>query len=128
MSSSIIQVFVSNAGPDCRVAERLADDLSAAGKNVTVELDHLKIGDDIIRLMNEAILTANFIIIVHSQHSAHAINQTAEVNAAIWNELNQCGAVCLIVRLDDTDIPPLLGSKLFVELDQENIETASAPN
>ena len=123
MSDSIIQVFISHAGPDWRQAKRLAADLRAAGNNITVDLDDLKIGDDVVHFMNDAIQTADFVIILHSQHTAHAINQTAELNAAIWNELNQSGAVCLNVCLDDTELPPLLGTKLFVKLDHGNEES-----
>ena len=122
MNSSLTKVFISHAGPDWRMADRLADDLRAAGNHITVDVDDLKVGEDVIQFMNDGISTADFIIILHSQHTAHAINQTVEVSAAIWNEKNQSGATCLIVRLDGTELPPLLGPKIFVELGKDTEE------
>ena len=93
MIDSLTRVFVSHAGPDWRVAERLARDLRAAGNYITVDLDDLKVGKDVVQFMNDAISMADFTVILHSQHTARALIQTTEVNAAIWNEQTQSGAV-----------------------------------
>ena len=123
MTSSLIRVFISHAGRDWRIAERLAEDLRAAGNHITVDLDNLSAGDDVVQFMNDGIVEADFILILHSQHTVDAIIQTAEMNAAIWNQINQSGAVCMAVRLDNTPLPPLLGTKKFVEIKEENEES-----
>lgn len=123
MTSSLTRVFVSHAGSDWRVAQRLADDLRAVGNHITVDIDDLNVGDDVVQFMNDGIADADFILILHSQHTAAAINQTAEMNAAIWNEINQSGAVCMVVRLDDAPLPPLFGPKIFGEIEPENEES-----
>ena len=123
MASPLTRVFISHAGPDWRVAERLGEDLKAAGNHITVDLDNLGLGDDVVQFMNDGIADADFILIIHSRHTSEAINQIAEVNAAVWNQINQSGAVCIIVRLDDASLPPLLGPKLFVDLNPESEES-----
>lgn len=120
MTSSLTRVFISHAGSDWRMARRLADDLRALGNHITVDLDDLSIGDDVVQFMNEGITDADFILILYSRYTSDAINQTAELNAAIWNEINQAGAVCLVVRLDDEPLPPLLGPKLFGQIEVGN--------
>ena len=118
MDSSLTRVFVSHAGPDYRIAQRLADDLRTYGHHITVDVDDLRVGDDVIRFMNEGIADADFILILHSKHTVEAINQGVEMDAAIWNEINQHGGQCIVVRLDDTPLPPLLGSKIFVLIEE----------
>ncbi len=120
MTSSLTKIFLSHAGPDWRIAKRLADDLRTVGNHITVDVDDLSVGKDVVQFMNEAIAEADFILILHSQHTADAINQTAEMNAAIWNEINQSGAVCMVIRLDKTPLPPLAGVKKYVEMEEEN--------
>ena len=123
MTSSLTRVFISHAGPDWRIAKRLAEDLRAVGNHITVDVDDLSVGEDVVRFMNDGIAEADFIVILHSQYTADAINQTTEMNAAIWNEINQSGAVCMVVRLDETQLPPLVGPKKFVEIEEENEES-----
>ena len=126
MESSLTRVFISHAGPDWRIAKRLADDLRASGNHITVDVDDLSVGDDVVRFMNDGIADADFMLILHSQHTEEALNQPAEIWAAIWNEINQSGAVCMVVRLDDSPLPPLLGPKKFVQIVEENEESYAA--
>ena len=120
MTSSLTQVFISHAGPDWRMAKRLTSDLRALGNHITVDMDDLSLGDDVVQFMNDGITEATFILILYSRHTAAAINQMVEMNAAVWNEINQSGAVCMVVRLDDSPLLPLLGPKKFCEIEREN--------
>ena len=123
MDSSLTRVFVSHAGPDWRIAQRIADDLRALGNYITVDVDNLSVGDDVVQFMNDGIADADFILILHSQHTVDAINQAAEINAAIWSETNQNGAVCIVIRLDNTPLPPLVGPKKYVAIQEGNEES-----
>jgi hypothetical protein len=67
--------------------------------------------------MNEGIADAHTVIILHSRHTPDANWQTLEINAAAWNEVAQDGGACIVVRLDDTPIPPVLGPKVYGKLD-----------
>ena len=78
-----------------------------------VDTYDLSLGDDAIAFMNEAIADAAIVIILYSKHSQSAKWQNLEINAAVWNEVAQDGGKCIVVRLDNTKLPPLLGPKVY---------------
>lgn len=47
----------------------------------------------------------------YSKHTPEAKWQKLEINSAVWNEIEQEGGQCIVLRLDDTDIPPVLGPR-----------------
>lgn len=113
-------IFVSHAGADSEVANRLASDLKNAGHDTKIDTKELHLGDDSIDFMNQGIADAHTIIILYSKHTPKANWQKLEINAALWNELAQSGGTCIVVRLDDTAVPPLLGPKVYGTLETTN--------
>jgi len=109
-------IFVSHAGPDRVLANQLAADLRDAGHETKVDTRELKLGDDSIDFMNEAIADAHTVIVLYSQHTPNARWQKLEINASVWNEVAQDGGTCIVVKLDDTAVPPLLGPKVYGKL------------
>ena len=109
--------FVSHAGEDKAVASRLAEHLRNTGLDVIVDTHELGLGDDSIEFMNESIAGAGVVIILYSKHTEAARWQKFEINAAVWNEVEQDGGVCVVVRLDDAPLPPGLGPKVYGQLD-----------
>lgn len=109
-------IFVSHAGADREVAEKLAADLRDAGHETKVDTHELKLGDDSIDFMNDAIKDAHTVIILYSEHTSKARWQKLEINAALWNEVAQDGGTCIVVKLDESPVPPLLGPKLYGKL------------
>ncbi|PYP92689.1 MAG: hypothetical protein DMG65_03290 [Candidatus Angelobacter sp. Gp1-AA117] len=113
----MINIFISHARADAAVAERLARDLKNAGHETKIDTQQLRLGDNTIEFMNQGIAQADVILILHSQHTQKTIWQRNEADAALWNEIAQKGGKCIIIRLDDTPIPPLLGLKVYGKLD-----------
>ena len=109
-------IFVSHAGPDRDVADKLAADLRDAGHEIKVDTHELKLGDSSIDFMNSAIADAHTVIILYSEHTKEARWQKLEIDAAVWNEVAQDGGTCIVVKLDDSQVPPLLGPKLYGKL------------
>ena len=109
-------IFVSHAGADRGVADKLAADLRDAGHETKVDTHELNLGNDSIDFMNEAIADAHTVIILYSKHTIDARWQNLEINAAVWNEVAQDGGTCIVVKLDDSQLPPLLGPKLYGKL------------
>ena len=109
-------IFVSHAGADRDIASKLAADLRDAGHETKVDTHELKLGDDSIEFMNEAIANAHTVIILYSKHTLNARWQKSEIAAAFWNQVAQDGGTCIVVRLDDSRLPPLLGPKVYREL------------
>ena len=113
----ITHILVSHATPDATAAETVADHLRDAGHETKVDTYNLTLGDDTIAFMNTAIADAAVVIILYSKHSRSAKWQNLEINAAVWNEVAQDGGKCIVVRLDDTKLPPLLGPKVYGRFD-----------
>jgi len=114
------KIFVSHAGRDASIADKLAEDLKNAGNEVFIDLRELELGDDSIEFMNAAIQDSHVIIILFSKHTKEAKWQCLEINAAVWNENAQSGGTCIVLKLDDSKIPPLLGPKVYGKLDIDN--------
>jgi len=112
----MFRIFISHAGADTAIARRLSDDLRNTGHDVTVDLYNLKIGDNVIDFMNAALL-AHLIIILYSQHTKHTVWQKLEVDAAIWQEAQTKACKVVLLRLDKTEVPPLLGTKVYADFD-----------
>jgi len=113
-------IFISHAGQDAELANRLAEHLRNAGHDTCVDTKDLGMGDNAISFMNESIAEAHTVIILFSKHSAGAAWQKLEMDAAVWNEVAQDGGGCIVVRLDDTQIPPLLGPKVYGTLQPDD--------
>ena len=109
-------VFISHAGLDTAIAQKLFEDLRNVGHDVCIDLRELKLGDDTIQFMNDAISKAHTVVIIFSHNTPKAIWQQKEINAAIWNETAQQGGKVIALTLDETELPPLLGSKRFGSL------------
>src|SRR6266404_2189455 len=106
-------IFISHAGADAEIAKRLENDLRNAGHETKVDTRELRLGDDAIKFINDGIAEAHTVIILYSRHTPNANWQKLEINSAVWNEVAQSGGVCVVVRLDDTPIPPVLGRKVY---------------
>lgn len=116
-------IFVSHAGPDKEAAALLVEHLRNAGHATRVDLFDLSLGDDSIAFMNQGIAEAHTVIILFSVHSASAKWQQLEINSAVWSEVERTGGRCIVVRLDDTPVPPILGPKVYGRWDTSNAAT-----
>lgn len=116
------KIFISHASEDSGLASRLCKDLRNAGQEVFIDLEELKLGSDFITFMNSALSEAEAVVFLHSAHTDDAVWQKRELNAAIWQEANQDGAQLIVLRLDESPLPPLLGPKLYAHLREENYQ------
>jgi len=113
-------IFISHARQDVDIANKLATHLRDAGHDIMVDTHDLNLGANLIAFINESIANAYMIIILFSKHTPNAKWQMLEINSALWNEFEQSGAQCIVVRLDNISIPPLLGPKVYGNLDPGN--------
>jgi hypothetical protein len=113
-------IFISHAGADAEIANRLASDLRNAGHETKIDTKELRLGDDTIEFINNGISQAHSIIILYSKHTANAKWQKLEINSAVWNETAQDGGTCIVLKLDDSEIPPILGPKIYGTLNMRD--------
>ena len=117
---SIKRVFVSHAGPDAGIATTLVEHLRNAGQDARIDTRDLALGDNAIEFMNNEIAAADAVILLFSKHTADARWQKREIAAAVWSEVDAAGGQCIVVRLDDTPIPPILGPTVYGRLKPED--------
>ena len=117
---SITHIYISHAGEDAAIAAQLAQHLRNAGHETKVDTYDLSLGDNAITFMSDGIANAHTVVILFSQHSASAKWQKLEIDSAVWNEVAQSGGRCIVVRLDGTDVPPVLGPKVYGKLDPKD--------
>ncbi len=75
--------------------------------------------------MNEGISQAHTIIIIYSKHTDDARWQTAEVDATTWYGTIHQGVTIIVLNLDDTELPPLLGPKRYASISNESEYTSA---
>lgn len=112
-------IFISHAGEDSAIAERFYNDLKNAGHEARIDKCELKLGKNSIRFMNDGIAQAQAVVILFSKNTPSASWQNIEIEGAIWNEIQQGGATCMVILLDKTLLPPLLGPKVFATLESK---------
>jgi len=112
----IKRVFVSHAAPDAAIATDLTEHLRNAGHDAKVDTLDLALGDNAIQFMSEGIADAAAVIILFSKHTATAKWQQFEIDATVWNHVAADGGQWIVVRLDDTPIPAILGPKVYGRL------------
>lgn len=115
-------IFISHAGDDKVIAKTLHDDLRNVGHDVKIDLKELTFGDDTIDFMNEAIANAHTVVILYSKHTQKAKWQRLEINAAVWNQTAQAGGKVIVLKLDETALPPLLGPRLYGSLQESDYQ------
>ena len=119
----ITHIFISHASKDAEIATELAGHLRNADHETKVDTLDLGLGDNVIAFMNKGIANAAAVIILFSKHTPDAEWQKLEIDAAVWNEVAQDGGKCIVVCLDDTELPPILGPKVYGKLMPGNQES-----
>ena len=113
----ITQVYISHAGEDSTIANELAEHFKNAGHDAKIDTLKLALGDNVIEFMNNGIRDAAAVIILFSKHTLTADWQQLEIDAAVWHQVAQNGGRCIVLTLDDTSLPPILGPKKYGCLD-----------
>lgn len=117
---SLKHIFISHSGADAQIASQLAENLRNAGHDTRVDTHDLDLGSNSIAFMNDNIEKAHTVIVLFSKHTKKAKWQMLEIDSAVWNEIAQGGGLTIIVRLDDTKVPPVLGRKVYGKLDKND--------
>src|SRR6266496_6635742 len=108
----MLHIFISHSSADSAIAQKLYDDLKNTGHDIVVDSQILRMGEDFITFMNESLETADIIIFLHSKATKTAKWQRKELTAAICQETHRGDASLVVLRVDDSPLPPLLAPKV----------------
>lgn len=116
------RVFLSFAGNDRVIAERLRHDLRDHGIDAFVDEQDIAWGDNFVLLINEALTQSDYYVLLWSHASVDRPWVNAEWSAAFAHEVRERRSFLFIVRLDTTPLPPLLAPRRYLDALHSNWE------
>lgn len=108
-------VFISHRGADNDLAEKLAEEIRAAGHRVWLDTWELKIGDQLIERIDDGLERADYLVVCYSSQGM-APWMTIEWSSALAAQLNGRGVKVLPVRLSGTRSPAILQGTKYADL------------
>jgi hypothetical protein len=119
------EFFVSYTSADEAWAEWIADQLEAAGHPVVLQAWDFRPGENFVLRMNQALEQAERILAVLSPAYFGSAYATDEWTAAIVRD--KAGRDRLLpVRIAACDLPPLIATRIYIDLADLNEEAAAA--
>lgn len=112
----MIKLFISHAGPDAELANRLYDDLKTHGHDVIVDTHDFAAGSGLLEFMNDSIESADYRLILVSPATEHARFQRAEKDASIVRDITRNENRTTIIRVKDANLGPLESAKRYIPL------------
>lgn len=110
------RVFLSYSSEDESFVERLAGDLANSyGISVWWYHGKIRVGNSIIKEINEHIRNADYIVLILSPHSVTSPWVERELNAAIIQELQVGLSTILPALIADCNIPPLIADRRYAD-------------
>jgi len=111
-----LQVFLSYADVDQKLASKLAEDLRAKEIEVWMTSEQLQIGDSISQKIEEGIISSHWVIVLVSQDSSKSKLLQQEIDLALLSEQERERTFVLPVIYQDTEIPDQLQDKAYADL------------
>lgn len=117
-----MKVFISHAKQDNPVVYRILKIIDDHGIPKWVDLEQLEgIGSSINESINDGISTSNYFLLVWSKDASESEFVKKEYNAATSQDYD-ARLEKIIIKLDDTPLPPLLADKKYHSVNEENLE------
>jgi len=110
------RIFISHAGVDNVLAERVAKRLRTAGFASWYSEWELNPGDSIVDRIQRALNQADVLIVMLSEASVRSRWVAKELNSTLMRQLDGSDVQVIPLRLDDAPIPRLLSDLKWVDL------------
>jgi hypothetical protein len=118
MSSA--SIFLSHNKEDKEFVRRLADDLQRAGVTAWVDEAEIRIGDSIIRKIQEGILGSEYLGVVLSPNSVSSRWVQEELNSVMNLQITGRGKTVLPLLYQPCEIPLFLCDKVYADFTDSN--------
>jgi tetratricopeptide (TPR) repeat protein len=113
-------IFISYNHLDRNFAERLAQDLKAAGLSVWWDEWEIKVGDSIVQKVSDGIEQSAYLAVILSPHSAQAPWVKKELNSALMGQLSaERKIIILPLKIAECEIPILLSEIYWADFTQD---------
>lgn len=118
-----MKVFISHASRDNPIVIRIITKLDGAGIQKWVDIEEInRLDSTINESVNDGLRDSDYFLLVWSKHADASINVKREYNAAISSDYDSRLAK-IIIRLDDTPLPPLLADRFYRKIQEDELET-----
>jgi hypothetical protein len=109
-------IFISHAGADVVVAAEVARLLTSAG--IEVRLDRIEVGPgaSVVQFMESALGVSDYCMLLWSEAARKSPWVTEEWQNAFYRSISECRAFLVVARLENTEVPHLLRSRVWVDL------------
>jgi hypothetical protein len=105
--------FISHSSRDKPFVRQLASDLTAAGVEVWLDEQRIRVGDSIPEKIAQGLAQSDFFLIAVSKNSADSAWVAKELNNALINEVQRRKVHVLPMRLDDAPMPDAIADKKY---------------
>jgi hypothetical protein len=125
-------VFINHSGKDKEIAEEIAIFLVAEDIGVWFDQWEIAAGDSIPGRINQGLANCTHLLVLWSRHSATSNWVQRELYSTISRAIESGAPTVIVVRLDDTAVPPLLADIRYIryhcgsEEDRRNLVFAVA--
>lgn len=108
-------LFLSHSSKDKSFVKTLAKDLLATGHEVWLDEWEIRVGECIVKKVEEGIENSDYVIIVLSNHSVSSTWVGKEWRSKYMEEIVENEVRILPVIIEDCVVPPLLSSKKYAD-------------
>ena len=115
-------VFISYAHEDQAVAQGLAHALLARGSRVWIDVEMIRIGDDLADRIGKAIESVDFLLAIISEESVKSRWCKRELGIAFDAAMKTDRVKVLPLRLGSVSLPPILRGLYSPRVDPANVE------
>ncbi len=109
------RVFLSFAGPDRPVAEKLRGALAERGFGAFVDVSSIDPAENVLLAINRALTESSYFVLLWSRHTGDRPWVDLEWTTALARELNTRRAFLFILRLDESEVPLLLTVRKYLD-------------
>jgi len=110
--------FLSHSSVDKPFVRQLAADLKAAGIDVWLDEQRIRVGESIPEKISQGLAESDFFLLAVSRASVESEWVKKELNGALINEVQRRSVHILPLKLDDAKIPAPISDKKYADFSQ----------
>ncbi|MBB5710187.1 toll/interleukin-1 receptor domain-containing protein [Sphingomonas xinjiangensis] len=107
--------FLSHSSSDKPFVRQLAADLKAAGIDVWLDEQRIRVGESIPERISQGLAESDFFLLAVSKASVDSEWVKKELNGALINEVQRRAVHILPLKLDDTKMPAPISDKKYAD-------------
>lgn len=113
IAANVRVAFISHSSKDKPFVRKLAADLVAAGVNVWIDEQRIRVGDSIPERVAQGVAESDFFLVLISKNSVDSAWVKKELNQALVHEIEKRRVRVMPLLLDKVDLPEVIREKKY---------------